>query len=84
MDEGSEGNITDSDDDTPADAANESAPIPEFHITLHWKRGTGSKSTRKRARRHQRDLDLPCVKTQGEGQFEKVHYLNVKLNEQQA
>ena len=36
VDEGSEGNITDSDDDTPADAADESAPIPESHITLHW------------------------------------------------
>jgi len=36
VEEGNEGYITDSDDDTLADAANDSAPIPESDITLRW------------------------------------------------
>jgi hypothetical protein len=65
VDDGNEGNITDSDDDTPADAANIS--VFQSGITLRWNDeagksirgmpGTGSKSTEKRVRRHRRELE---------------------------
>jgi hypothetical protein len=62
VDEGNEANITDIDDDMPADAANKSAPTPE----LRWNdeagkdipgiRGAGSYRTWKRGRQRQREL----------------------------
>jgi hypothetical protein len=93
VDEGSEGNITDSDDDTPADAADESAPIPESHITLHWNdeagkdirgtRGTGSKSTEKRARRHQRELEKAASQSYSiVGLFERQRSLGLSMEAQ--
>jgi hypothetical protein len=56
-----EGNTTDSDNDMPVSAANESASIlrwnDEAGKDIRAMRGTGSRSTRKRARRHQRGLE---------------------------
>jgi hypothetical protein len=93
VDEGDEGNITDSDDDTLADAANESAPIPESCTMLRWNdeagkdiramRGSGSKSTMKRARRHQQELEKAASQSYSiVGLFERQRSLQLSTEAQ--
>jgi hypothetical protein len=93
VDEGNEGDITDSDDDTPEDAANDSAPIPESGITLRWNdeagkdiramRGTGSKSTEIRARRHQLALEKAASQSYSiVGLFERQRSLGLSMEAQ--
>jgi hypothetical protein len=85
-----EENITDSDDDTPAVAANSSAPLPKSDITLRWNneagknipgmRGTGSRSTEKRVRRHQLELAKAASQSYSiVGLFERQRSLGLSM-----
>ena len=97
MGEENEENITDSDDDTLADAVNESTPIPGpdlgSHTRLSWNdeagkdirsiRGTGSKSTEKRARRRQRELEKAASQSYSiVGLFERQPSLGLSMGAQ--
>jgi hypothetical protein len=89
-DEGSEEGVTDSDDNAAADVDNNSSLIPQSGITLRWNDeagknikgmlGTGSKSTEKRVRRRQLELEKAASQSYSiVGLFERQRSLRLSI-----